>query len=149
MTISLPDANIWLALVGEGHVHHLTARDWFAAQPDASVALCRVTQMALLRLLTNPHVMGGSPRTIDEAWKIFFELRRNRRTVFATDGEQVDATWSQLMTQPGIGPSSWTDAYLAALAQTHSYQFVTFDTGFKRWAELKLKLLSPSSSVTT
>lgn len=46
------------------------------------------------------------------------------------------------MTQPGVGPSSWTDAYLAAFARTHSCLLVTFDNGFARWAELKLKLLA-------
>jgi uncharacterized protein len=143
VTISLPDVNVWLALVAAGHVHHAVARDWFAQQVDSSVAFCRTTQMALFRLLTNPHVMGRSPRTIVEAWEVFRELRRDRRVVFTPDQEWVDASWRQLMTQPGIGPSSWTDAYLAAFALTHSYPLVTFDTGFQRWAELKLTLLSP------
>ena len=58
MTISLPDVNVWIALAAEGHIHHVPAREWFAAQPDASVAFCRITQMGLLRLLTNPNVMG-------------------------------------------------------------------------------------------
>jgi toxin-antitoxin system PIN domain toxin len=148
VTISLPDVNVWLALVAEGHVHHLTGRDWFATQSDASVAFCRISQMALLRLLTNPHAMGGSPRTIARAWEIFTDLRRDRRVVFATDQERVDEIWRQCMTQPSVGPSSWTDAYLAALAQTHSYSLVTFDTGFKRWTDLKLMLLSaPAGSV--
>ena len=38
------------------------------------------------------------------------------------------------MTQAGVGPSSWTDAYLAAFAENHSYSLVTFDTGFERWS---------------
>lgn len=33
MIVSLPDVNIWIALAAEGHVHHVPARDWFAAQP--------------------------------------------------------------------------------------------------------------------
>ena len=48
VTISLPDINVWLALAAEGHLHHVPARDWFTAQPDASVAFCRITQMGLL-----------------------------------------------------------------------------------------------------
>jgi uncharacterized protein len=145
VTISLPDVNVWLALVAEGHVHHLTARDWFATQSDSSVAFCRITQMSLLRLLTNPHVMGGSPRTIAGAWAIFDDLRQDRRIVFAPDYEHVNTIWRDSMTQPGVGPSSWTDAYLAALAPVHSCSLVTFDTAFKRWADLSLILLSPSA----
>jgi predicted nucleic acid-binding protein len=46
------------------------------------------------------------------------------------------------MTQAGVGPSSWTDAYLAAFAEAHSYSLVTFDAGFRRWLTLNLTLLS-------
>src|SRR5260370_21108923 len=117
------------------------ARDWFAAQPDASVAFCRVTQMGLLRLLTNCNVMRGAPRHIVQSWQIFTDLRANRRIVFAIEPSSIESAWRHLMIQPGVGPSSWTDAYLAAFAQEHSYHLVTFDTAFTRWADLKLALL--------
>jgi predicted nucleic acid-binding protein len=47
------------------------------------------------------------------------------------------------MTERGVGPSSWTDAYLAAFAESHSYSLVTFDTAFERWPALNLTLLPP------
>jgi len=142
VTISLPDVNVWIALAAEGHIHHVSARAWFAEQPDASVAFCRITQMGLLRLLTNPNVMGRAPRTIGQAWDVFAQLRRDRRLLFIAEPEGVESAWRGLMTQPGVGPSSWTDAYLAAFARTHSCLLATFDNGFARWAELKLKLLA-------
>jgi uncharacterized protein len=142
MIVSLPDVNIWIALAAEGHVHHVPARDWFTAQPDASVAFCRITQMGLLRLLTNSNVMGRAPRTILQAWEAFEHLRADRRLVFATEPDAIESAWRQLMTQAGVGPSSWTDGYLAAFAEAHSYSLVTFDAGFERWPELKLTLLS-------
>ena len=142
MIVSLPDVNIWIALVAEGHLHHVTARDWFTAQAHTSVAFCRITQMGLLRLLTNSNVMGRNPRTMVQAWKIFEQLRADRRLVFATEPDRIEPTWRQLMTQAGVGPSSWTDAYLAAFAEAHSYSLVTFDTGFERWQALNLTLLS-------
>ncbi|MGH9609835.1 MAG: TA system VapC family ribonuclease toxin [Bryobacteraceae bacterium] len=128
-------------MAAEGHIHHVAAREWFTDQFDASVAFCRVTQMALLRLLTNRHVMGGDPSSITGAWEVFVELRHDPRVVFAADHEKVDAVWCRFLMLPGIGPSAWTDAYLAALAQTHSYSLATFDTGFKRWSDLSLTLL--------
>ncbi len=141
MIISLPDVNIWIALAAEGHVHHMPAREWFAAQPDASVAFCRITQMGMLRLLTNSNVMGRAPRTIVQAWETFGQLRADRRLDFATEPDRLDAVWRQLMTQAGVGPSSWTDAYLAAFAEANSYSLVTFDRGFERWPALNLTLL--------
>jgi toxin-antitoxin system PIN domain toxin len=110
MIISLPDVNIWIALTAEGHVHHVPARDWFTAQPVASVAFCRITQMGLLRLLTNSNVMKRAPRTILQAWEIYEQLRAAPRLVFATEPNLVESAWRQLMTQAGVGPSSWTDA---------------------------------------
>jgi uncharacterized protein len=142
MIISLPDVNVWIALAAEGHLHHVPARKWFAKQTAASVAFCRITQMGLFRLLTNPSVMGRGPRTIVQAWETFAQLRADRRSVFAVEPDGVEPAWRQLMTQSGVGPSSWTDAYLAAFAEAHSFALVTFDTGFQRWAALKLTLLS-------
>ena len=141
MIISLPDVNIWIALAAEGHVHHVPAREWFAAQPAASVAFCRITQMGLLRLLTNSHVMGRAPRTIVQAWGTFGQLRGDRRLTFATEPDRLEFVWRQLMTQAGVGASSWTDAYLAAFAEVNSYSLVTFDCGFARWPALNLTLL--------
>ena len=142
MTISLPDVNVWIALAAEGHVHHLPARKWFAKQPAASVAFCRITQMGLLRLLTNSSVMGRGPRTIVQAWDTFAQLRADRRSVIAVEPDGVESAWRQLMTQAGVGPSSWTDACLAAFAEAHSFTLVTFDTGFQRWPALKLVFYS-------
>ena len=58
--IKLVDANVWLAVAFSGHVHHAPAKTWFEGQNDATCAFCRVTQMALLRHLTNSKIMGLS-----------------------------------------------------------------------------------------
>jgi uncharacterized protein len=147
MIVSLPDVNIWIALAAEGHVHHEPARGWFAAQPNASVAFCRITQMGLLRLLTNSNVMGRAPRSVVQAWETFAQLRADRRLVFAAEPDGVESAWRRLMTQAGVGPSSWTDAYLAAFAEAHSYSLVTFDAGFERWPALKLTLLASAQNL--
>ena len=81
MTSSLPDVNVWLALAAEGHIHHAPAMEWFSTQPDDSVAFCRVTQMGLLRLLTNSNAMGRGPRTLAKAWEVYEQMRFDRRIV--------------------------------------------------------------------
>ena len=147
MIISLPDVNIWIALAAGGHIHHVPARNWFTAQPDASIAFCRMTQMGMLRLLTNSHVMGRNPRSIVQAWETYAQLRADRRLFFATEQQGVESAWRQLMTQTGVGPSSWTDAYLAAFAEAHSFALVTFDAGFEQWPTLNLTLLSSAQGL--
>jgi predicted nucleic acid-binding protein len=69
-------------------------------------------------------------------------LRADRRLVFAKEPDDLDVAWRRLMTGTGVGPSSWTDAYLAAFAESHSFSLVTFDTTFQRWPALNLTLLS-------
>jgi predicted nucleic acid-binding protein len=85
--------------------------------------------------------MGRAPRTIGQSWATFTQLRADRRLVFATEPDGLESAWRILMTETGVGPSAWTDAYLAAFAEAHSYSRVTFDTGFERWPALKLTLL--------
>jgi toxin-antitoxin system PIN domain toxin len=138
--ISLPDVNILLALVAAGHTHHANALEWFEAQENDSVAICRVTQMGLLRLLTNPKVLSGHC-SIQRAFEISNELLADRRVFFEYEPPELETAWAALMQHPAAKASSWTDAYLAAFAQKHDYSMATFDRDFKRWADLKLSLL--------
>lgn len=92
--------------------------------------------MGFLRLLTNPAAMRSGPRTIADAWDVYEQIRRNRRVVFLGDPEGVQVLWQQFMRQSGVGPSAWTDGYLAALAQYSSCSLITFDGGFARWQTL-------------
>jgi uncharacterized protein len=142
--ISLPDVNVWLALIPEGHVHHEIARSWFYANPDDSVTMCRVTHLGVLRLLTNSKVLGRGVRTIDQAWSIQHALRQDPRVRFAHEPDAFELSWEQLMNRRGAGSASWTDAYLAAFAKEHPYTLVTFDRGFEKWRDLEPCILGGS-----
>jgi predicted nucleic acid-binding protein len=67
--IKLLDANVWLAVALSDHVHHAKAKVWFESQDDDSCAFCRITQLALLRHLTNARIMGRFVQTQQNAWK--------------------------------------------------------------------------------
>ena len=66
--IKLADANVWLALAFSDHLRHPNAKAWFDGQSDGSCAFCRVTQMALLRHLTNSKIMGAFVQSQQDAW---------------------------------------------------------------------------------
>jgi toxin-antitoxin system PIN domain toxin len=140
MKISVPDVNVLLALRAGGHVHHAIAWTWFEEREAGSVALCRITQMGLLRLLTNPAALPKC-RSVQQAWDDVIGLRADPRVFFATEPPELELIWAGLMNYPAVGPSAWTDAYLAAFAQGHGYEMVTFDRGFRRWGELVLQVL--------
>ena len=141
MTTSLPDVNILLALVAEGHTHHKSAREWFRAQANDSVAVCRVTQMGLLRLLTNPKVLPPGVCSIHRAWEISNEMRADKRVLFDSEPPNIEAAWMAMMQHPAARSSSWTDAYLAAFAQQREYKMVTFDRDFRRWHDIAVSVL--------
>ena len=53
----LVDVGVWLAAVWGRHVHFPVASDWLNGQAG-DLVFCRVTQMGLLRLLSDPAIMG-------------------------------------------------------------------------------------------
>jgi len=63
----LLDVNVWIALAVGFHRHHSIARQWEEQLSDESLAFCRITEMGLLRMLTNANVMDGVPLTPAEA----------------------------------------------------------------------------------
>jgi len=67
------DANVWLALLWNRHIHSETARDWFEQSGHEKFFFCRFTQITVLRLLTTESVMGKDVRTMLQAWAYFRE----------------------------------------------------------------------------
>ncbi len=144
--ISLPDVNVLLALLAAGHTDHASAHEWFETRAPDSVGICRVTQMGLLRLLTNPKVMPSGVYPINRAWDIANEILADKRAFLEYEPPELEATWIGMMRHKTVGPSSWTDAYLAAFAKQCNYEMVTFDRGFRRWTGLTLAVLGRPSA---
>ncbi len=69
----LVDVGVWLAAIWGRHAQHRIARPWFEAQSDEMI-LCRVTQLSLLRLISNPAIMTEDAVTRSEAWRIVDQL---------------------------------------------------------------------------
>ena len=112
----LPDANVWLALAWSGHAGHPVARAWWDSAAPNSICFCRVSQMALLRLLTNASVLGKDSKTQAGAWKIYDELRRSARVGFVDEPAGFEEQWRKLSSREVSATKKWTDDYLAALA---------------------------------
>lgn len=144
---SIADANVLLPLLTEGHAHSEPATAWWEAREDDSVGLCLPVRMALLRLLTNTRVMGASTLRPVQAWTVVQSLLDDPRVVSI---EQVPVAhaklWHDNIARREPTPDLWTDAWLAALAQAHDCEMVTFDRGFRSFSKLKLQLLTPVAS---
>jgi toxin-antitoxin system PIN domain toxin len=123
----LADVNFWLALAVDNHVHHATAAEWSRKCSEDHLAFCRITQNGLLRLLTNPHVMGSDVLTSARAWEAYDTLYENRCVRFVDEPVGVEQTWRSHTRHSRKGPNFWTDAYLAAFTAAAGFTLVTFD----------------------
>jgi toxin-antitoxin system PIN domain toxin len=139
--IKLADANVWVAVCADGHTHHAQAREWFNAQPDSTCGMCRLTQMALLRHLTNAKIMGVNVQSQAQAWRSYDLLVNDPRVVWVEEPPGLEATFRRLTQSDSPSHARWTDAFLAAIALASQQQLVTFDQGFGRFAGLDLQVL--------
>lgn len=139
--ITLPDINVWVALACDRHFHHEIARDWFAATGEAGAAFCRVTEMGFLRLLTNSRVMGEDVLSQRHAWRVYEQLARDARVVFALEPPDIEPAWKKLTQGAFRAAGLWTDAYIAALAQLNNFRVVSFDKGFRGIADIDSTIL--------
>lgn len=138
--VFLPDVNVWIAAVSDRHVLHAAARQWFDSA-SAPICFCRVTQMAFLRLLTNPKVMGEDTLGPAEAITVYRQLFTDERVRFEPEPPDIENAWISLMRLRAASGSTWTDAYLAAFAVETNSRLISFDQGMDRWPGLSLELL--------
>jgi toxin-antitoxin system PIN domain toxin len=93
---NLLDANVWLALAFSDHQHHASAKSWFDGQAEQSCAFCRVSQMALLRHLTNSRIMGRFVQTQATAWQTCERFLGDPRVAFLVEPPDLDAAFRRL-----------------------------------------------------
>jgi hypothetical protein len=136
-----PDVNVWVALLIDEHSNASLARHWADEAATDWMVVSRVTQMSLLRLLTNPHVLGRDALSGAEAWRWFDELLRRPNVRFVKEPDGVEEIWRTL-TWGAMKANAWTDAYLAAFARTTGFTLVTFDRGFSRFRDIPLRILA-------
>ncbi len=89
----LADVNLWLATMVAEHSHHESAKNWWSREvlPSRSeVAFCRVTQLGLLRLLTNEKVMGDNRRAHLQAWQDYLQLVSQKSVIYREEPEGAE-----------------------------------------------------------
>jgi len=136
----LLDLNVWLALVVQEHPHHGAARRYWS---DCAMArtlgqkqhFCRATMLGLVRLLCQPKLMGEGALPLADAWAIYRALRETEGVDFCVDTESADATLAAWVSDASLSLPArlWSDAWLAAVAESASLRLVSFDADFRRF----------------
>jgi len=138
-SLSFPDVNVWLALVAD-HVHHEPARQWWAEDQSEIVAFGRVTQIGLLRLLTNSAVMNGKPLSMKAAWTIYDKLFEDIRVARIAEPPGIEKPFRDYSWTKASSQKLWADAYLLAMAKELGATLITFDRALARRAPNSLLL---------
>lgn len=149
----LPDLNVWLALVVAEHPHHATARRYWDQQQAAPALgprlwFCRSTMLGLVRLLSQPRLMGEGALDLPSAWAIYRQLRQAEGVGFVADEEAADPLLRRWLA-PGDSPLPtrlWTDAWLAASAESAGLRLVSFDADFARFPLTRRLHLAPDAA---
>ena len=87
--------------------------------------------MGLLRLLTNPKVMGADVLNQPAAWRVYDRMRSDARVGFAVEPPGLEKVWRAETRSARTGHGRWTDAYLFAFARSREMRLVSFDKGFR------------------
>ncbi len=128
LNATLPDINVWLALLNPPAAHHDVAIAWFSGlAPDATIYFCRVTQLSLLRMLTQRAVMGDSVVSQRKAWGLYDELLQNRQIGFLEEPTDLEDFFRDRSTRDEISPNRWADDHLIAFAEAAHLTLMTFD----------------------
>ena len=115
MTVLL-DANVFVALLVDDHVHHVAAENWFVGI-SGNFATCPVTQGSLMRLLIREGQSAATARAVLDG------ATADPRHEFWPD----DVPYTEVPVQGIIGHRQVTDAYLAQLTRARGSRLATFD----------------------
>ena len=127
--IALLDVNVLVALFDPDHPHHEPAHDWLAANRSSGWATCPLTEIGLLRILSNV-AYSGTPLQADAV--------RERLTAFCESGQHEFYPNDVSLLEPGrfrlagVAHRQLTDVYLLGLAVHQGGRLATFDRGIPR-----------------
>jgi hypothetical protein len=125
----LPDVNVLLALLWPRHQSHAAAHAWFAKSGQRSWATNPLTQLGVLRLLTNPTLTQGAV-SAGTALGVLSEATAHPGHEFWPLDHQLLAAL-KLLAGRLRGHQQWTDALLLCQAMERDGVLVSFDAGIK------------------
>ena len=128
----LLDANLLIALTHSAHIHHAEAHTWFAAHPKRRWATCALTQLAFVRLTSNPKVVG-SEVTPAEAMRALATMAAQAAHEYWADTPEP-LQLATLQSAALVGHRQVTDAYLLGLAALRNQPLATLDRGLVSFA---------------
>ena len=123
----LADVNVLFALLWPRHQHHAAAQAWFAEHGYAAWATNSITQLGVIRLLTNPVVTRGVVSPTAAVSTLAGATSHPNHQFWALD--KPATTMLSRAPLKVTGHRQWPDLLLLRQAVDHGGRLVTFDSG--------------------
>jgi uncharacterized protein len=117
----LMDCNLLISMSLSNHVHHAAAMRWLKLIGNSPLALCAITEGALIRQLLREFPDAG----ITNAGTLLRAIKAWPNCEFWPD----TLSYADIDLSGVIGHKQVTDAYLAGLARSKNAKLATFDRG--------------------
>ncbi len=137
MNRHLLDVNVFLALVWPRHADHAAAHAWFGKSGHQGWASNSLTQLGLLRLLTNPAVTQGAVSAATALELLAQATRHPGHEFWPLDRELPPGL--RASAPRVLGHRQWADTLLLCHAAEHGGTLVTFDAGIRELAHRELR----------
>lgn len=128
----LLDANLLIALTHAAHVHHREAHAWFNAVPKRRWATCALTQLAFVRLTSNPRVVGEAIEPAQALQALAAMAAQPQHAYWADAPEPLGL--APMISAALVGHRQVTEAYLLGLAAQRGECLATLDRGLVSFA---------------
>ena len=139
--MTLVDTNLLIYATFRDAPEHDRARAWLDAalsNEDGAVTLCWPVVYAFVRLVTSARVFGEHALTVELGWTTAAAYLAQPSVRLVTPGPRHEAIATELAGTPGLRSEDVPDLENAALAIEHGLVLATRDTGFRRFAHLRV-----------
>jgi len=132
VSTALLDVNVLIALLWPAHEHHEAAHRWFAARGRARWATRPLTEMAFVRIVSNPAFSTDALVPVEALSLLARNLTHPAHEFWPDDVGLVEAVGP---CAPRLqGHRQLTDAYLLGLASRRRGTLASFDAGLRALA---------------
>ncbi|HVJ28461.1 MAG TPA: TA system VapC family ribonuclease toxin [Vicinamibacterales bacterium] len=121
---ALLDVNVLVALFNPDHIHHDAAHDWFSEARLHGWATCPLTELGLVRILSNPAYWPGAERCAVVADRLRQFCASGHHQFWRDSLSLSDETFNWPLVK---GHRQVTDIYLLGLAVKRGGALATFD----------------------
>ncbi len=122
MKPALLDVNVLLGLAWPNHQFHATAHRWFQRESNKGWATCAMTQLAFIRLSSNPAFASEAVSAVQAAELLQHYCSRPEHRFWESPSAADPALYRHV-----LGHQQVMDAWIVAAARHHHGRVATFD----------------------